>query len=303
MMPFLRDIAGLLVMLGVLHVPATAETPIVQSQIQPGCAGALQQGGLLVCRGPAGTRFRVGDLEQTTDADEAVTFGLRRNAPNELIIEITPVNAPQFTQISAIASREDPYRVLEGLECDKVDARTPDQKAHAARSWTRKQTAFATFNDGRGALDGFRRPAEGRESSPFGPTRKYIGVSAETGEPCEKTSVHQGYDIAAPIGTEIVAPAGGTVILSDDDLYYEGGAIFLDHGHGLVSVFMHMSTVDVADGDVVSVGDRLGAVGNTGRTTGPHLHWAVKWRNEAREDRSGDFYIDPALLLEISSVD
>ena len=62
---------------------------------------------------------------------------------------------------------------------------------------------------------------------------------------------------------------------------------------------MHMSAVDVKAGDVVQAGDRLGASGNTGRTTGPHLHWAVKWRNPASDDRGGDFYIDPALLLEL----
>ncbi len=64
---------------------------------------------------------------------------------------------------------------------------------------------------------------------------------------------------------------------------------------------MHMSEVDVSPGDVVAAGQRLGASGNTGRTTGPHLHWAVKWRNPGSDDRSGDFYIDPALLLELES--
>ena len=128
---------------------------------------------------------------------------------------------------------------------------------------------------------------------------EFRGVSKVTGKPCEKTSVHQGYDMAAPIGTPVVAPADGTVILADSDLYYEGGSVFLDHGHGLTSVFMHLSEVDVSPGDVVKRGDVLAKTGNSGRTTGPHLHWAVKWRNVASTDRSGDFYIDPALLLDL----
>jgi len=144
------------------------------------------------------------------------------------------------------------------------------------------------------------RPSTGPASSPFGPARKYIGVGQD-GEPCERTSIHRGYDIAIPVGTEIVAPAAGTVTLGDPDLYYEGGTVFLDHGDGLVSVFMHMSEVDVAAGDEVAAGERLGASGNTGRTTGPHLHWAVKWRNPGSDDRGGDFYIDPALLLELET--
>ena len=88
--------------------------------------------------------------------------------------------------------------------------------------------------------------------------------------------------------------------LGDPDLYYEGGTVFLDHGDGLVSVFLHMSEIDVVAGDKVAVGDRLGASGNTGRTSGPHLHWAVKWRNPGTTERGGDFYIDPALLLEMT---
>ena len=199
-----------------------------------------------------------------------------------------------------IAPRDDPYRTIEGLDCDKVDARTQEQKDHASRSWVKKVDAFKTFSDGPGASEGFSKPSIGKTSSPFGPTRKYIGIGKD-GEPCEKTSVHRGYDIAIPVGTDIVAPAGGTVTLGDPDLYYEGGTVFLDHGDGLVSVFMHMSSVDVTPGQVVMAGDRLGASGNTGRTTGPHLHWAVKWRNPASENRSGDFYIDPALLLELDA--
>ena len=111
--------------------------------------------------------------------------------------------------------------------------------------------------------------------------------------------MHEGYDIAAPVGTPIKAPAPGTVILADPDLYYEGGSIFLDHGRGLVSVFMHMSKVDVEAGEQVEAGDPLGLTGNAGRTTGPHLHWAVKWRNQETQERDGDFYIDPALLLAL----
>ena len=94
-------------------------------------------------------------------------------------------------------------------------------------------------------------------------------------------------------------PPGGTIILADPDLYYEGGSVFMDHGNGLISIFMHLSSVDVAVGDVVKQSDLIAKTGNTGRTTGPHLHWAVKWRNTAASGRDGDFYIDPALLLEL----
>jgi len=268
------------------------------------CTGALQQGGLIICNVPDGARllFMIGSY--STERGPGIhAFGLDTDAPSTASAIIALGDDILAAEDLVISEREDEYRVLEGLDCDKVDARTPEQKEHAGISWVKKQEAFETLSDPVSGLDDWLRPSEGRPSSPFGPTRKYIGVSAVTGEPCETTSVHRGYDIAAPVGTPILAPMAGTVTLADPDLYYEGGTVFLDHGYGLVSVFMHMSALDVEAGDVVEAGEKLGEVGNTGRTTGPHLHWGLKWRDVTSEDRSGDFYIDPALLLAMSGSD
>lgn len=277
--------------------------PVIADDVAISCDGQAVQGGLLLCDAPADSTLLVSgpdgeaSREVPVNQDGIATVGLRRNEETILLISSLDHDLPE--QIYTLDERDDPIRTITGLDCDKVDARTEAQKAHASRSWVKKQTAFKTFSNGEGARNGFIRPSTGPASSPFGPARKYIGVGKD-GEPCERTSVHQGYDIAIPVGTEIVAPAAGTVTLGDPDLYYEGGTVFLDHGDGLVSVFLHMSEVDVSAGDKVSAGDRLGASGNTGRTTGPHLHWAVKWRNPGTSERGGDFYIDPALLLELS---
>jgi murein DD-endopeptidase MepM/ murein hydrolase activator NlpD len=269
------------------------------------CSGQAVQGGLLLCEAPAGSTLVVSGSkgestrEVTVSEDGLATIGLRRTEALELLITDKEGWAAPVTL--TLEMRNDPFRTIEGFDCDKVDARTEAQKAHAGRSWVKKQTAFKTFHEGPGARTGFLRPSTGPSSSPFGPARKYIGVGKD-GTPCESMSVHRGYDIAIPVGTEIVAPAAGTVTLGDPDLYYEGGTVFLDHGDGLVSVFLHMSSVDVSAGDVVQAGERLGASGNTGRTTGPHLHWAVKWRNPLSDDRRKDFYIDPALLLQLDPI-
>ncbi|WP_233356058.1 M23 family metallopeptidase [Henriciella aquimarina] len=263
------------------------------------CTGAAKQSGLLICEGPADTDIGVAgpDGENArmvhTDADGHVLIGLHQKETSQLIL--TP-QAPDATPLHVeIAPRKDDFRLIKGFNCDKVDARTEAQKQHAADSWVKKQAAFKTFNDGPATSEGFVRPVTGPASSPFGPTRKYVGTGGD-GKPCEKVSVHEGFDYAVATGTPVIAPAGGTVVLADSDLYYEGGTVFLDHGGGLVSVFLHLSDVSVEAGDTVDQGERLGASGNTGRTTGPHLHWAVKWRNPANEDRGEDFYIDPAIL-------
>lgn len=259
------------------------------------CGGALKQGGLIVCSGAPGARFTLGDTTLTADETGAVSFGLGRKAADTVEISSYDPASNSATYVLPIAARQDETSVLTGIDCDKIDARTPEQKAHAARSWEIKQDGWARFNPGRGPLDGFIPPAEGRVSSPFGYIRQYVTEGCPTTE-----SPHFGHDIAAPTGTPVVAPAAGIVTLAEDDLYYEGGTVFLDHGHGLVSIFLHMSEVEAELGDVLAPGDPVGKIGATGRVTGPHLHWAVKWRDTSRETRDRDFYIDPALLLELT---
>ena len=264
-----------------------------------GCGGEVKQGGLVVCNLPAGsTVFKNGIAVTYADTEGRAAIGLTQSEPASLTIAYQPPNAAEIAErfSMTVAARQDDIRHLDGLECDKLDARTDAQKAHASRSWTKKVAAFRKKENAVSSKVAFQRPAEGPYSSPFGPTRHYKGVSEVTGKECHKTSVHRGLDFATPMGTELSAPMDGIVTLADPDLYYEGGTIFLDHGYGLVSVFMHLSEVDVEPGQVVRAGERIGATGNTGRSTGPHLHWGVKWRPLVQGAGDG-FYIDPKLLL------
>jgi len=131
----------------------------------------------------------------------------------------------------------------------------------------------------RNAVAGWRQsfiwPARGRISGRFGSQRVYRG---------EPGSYHNGVDIAAGAGAPVVAPADGVVVLAADAPFsLEGNLLIIDHGHGLNSAFLHLSRIDVREGDRVRQGQTLGAVGATGRATGPHLHWALTW-NGARLD-------------------
>jgi murein DD-endopeptidase MepM/ murein hydrolase activator NlpD len=102
-------------------------------------------------------------------------------------------------------------------------------------------------------------------------------------------SPHFGYDIAVPAGTPIRAPAAGVVTLAQPDMHYEGGLVFIDHGQGLITMYLHMSRLDVAVGDTLEQGQVIGAVGSSGRATGPHLCWRMKWR---------DRQLDPSVAIE-----
>lgn len=126
----------------------------------------------------------------------------------------------------------------------------------------------------------FRAPVPSTPTDSFGTRRMFNGKLA---------SIHKGMDFRAPMGTPVRAANSGVVVLARK-LYYEGNCVIIDHGLGLFTLSMHFSRIDVREGQRVAKGDRLGLSGATGRVTGPHLHWAVRWN---------DAYLDPAKVLRM----
>ncbi|WP_066559164.1 M23 family metallopeptidase [Croceicoccus bisphenolivorans] len=132
----------------------------------------------------------------------------------------------------------------------------------------------AKVTDAQGWRQDFIWPVKARISGLFGSQRIYRG---------EPGSYHSGIDIAPGAGAAYVAPADGVVVLAVDDFSLEGKLLIIDHGMGLNSAFLHSQQLFVKEGDHVKQGQRIGLVGSSGRATGPHLHWSLKW-HEARLD-------------------
>jgi murein DD-endopeptidase MepM/ murein hydrolase activator NlpD len=143
-----------------------------------------------------------------------------------------------------------------------------------------KKRAFATTLSEPEWTGRFQPPAEAEISGVFGSARVFNGV---------KKSQHTGLDFRVTTGTPIAASNSGKVILARS-LYFEGNCVMIDHGQGLITLYLHLSEIKVKEGDTVGKGQLLGLSGGTGRATAPHLHFAVRWRGE---------YLDPRTLLEL----
>ncbi len=152
-------------------------------------------------------------------------------------------------------------------------ARINEEAAELDRLWTQSAPV-------RLWSDSFLRPVPGPANSAFGTSSIFNG---------ERRQPHGGADFLSPAGTPVRAPNSGRVVLARD-LYFTGNTMVIDHGLGVFSLLAHLSIMDVHEGDTVTRGDTIGAVGATGRVTGPHLHWAVRV-NDAR--------VDPLAVLAI----
>ncbi|MFD1106128.1 M23 family metallopeptidase [Sphingobium olei] len=244
-----------------------------------GLNGAPMQGAVLRGVAPPNTvSLTLDGKPVAVDTDGRFLIAFDRDAAPTALLTARLGGGRVLSQSLAVAPRE--WRI------ERVDAPLrPTTSSEAFLALRRPELeaiaeARAKVTDAKGWRQSFIWPRIGRISGLFGSQRIYRG---------EPGAFHGGVDIAGATGDPVVAPADGVVILAASEKPYtlEGHLLMIDHGHGLNSAFLHLSRIDVRLGEAVRQGQRIGAVGATGRATGPHLHWGMKW-NDAR--------IDPMLI-------
>lgn len=246
------------------------------------CAGAFAQGGVALCRTMPGAAIHVdGVARGAADREGWAVIGFGREHGATARVQAS-VGHEAAVQIYDIAARQFDVQRVDGLPPQTVTPTDPEVIARIQRETALKQAAFSSLADIEGFLDGFIRPVEGGVVTGTWGNQRILN-----GEP---RSPHYGYDIALPAGAPIRAPAAGVVTMANPDLHFEGGFVAIDHGQGLITMYLHMSRVDVREGDTVEQGQMLGAVGSSGRATGPHLCWRMKWRNAVQ--------LDPSIAIE-----
>jgi murein DD-endopeptidase MepM/ murein hydrolase activator NlpD len=258
---------------------AVAQIPALQKPNMIECTGVLAQGGAVLCQTWANAKVTIDGVTTQADDQGRVIIGFDRDEKPDVTLNVVSGDGVTAQLALKIAPREYNVQRIDGLPPSQVSNYSKAQIARIRSSSARKKQGFASREQTMWLKDGFNYPLKDFvKTSPFGAQRILNG---------EPKSPHYGVDIAAPVGTPIYAPADGTVSLADDDLYFEGAMVLLDHGQGLISMYLHMSAIDVKPGQVVKRGEKLGEVGARGRATGPHLCWRLKWRNR---------HLDPELL-------
>jgi murein DD-endopeptidase MepM/ murein hydrolase activator NlpD len=206
-------------------------------------------------------------------------------APGKYTLQLTGVRSADsspltFSRTFAVAAAKYPRIKVELSVEKKFTEPTPEQQAQIADGLKIKQDYLNRVTPDRQWSGTFAEPANAAISDVFGSERIFNGVAQ---------SPHLGLDFRVPAGTPVAAMNGGTVLLARP-LYFEGNFVVIDHGQGLLTLYLHLSEFKVKEGDVVKRGDIIGLSGGTGRATGPHLHVAVRWQGT---------YLDPARLMQL----
>jgi murein DD-endopeptidase MepM/ murein hydrolase activator NlpD len=265
--------AALLIMLFVV----TASVFAADEQVE--LNGTWEQGGIIVGRVPRQSTVAFEGIELKISESGHFVLGLGPDAKESVTLTIVPLGGKVITKKFKVKQRQYDVQRVNGVEQKHVTP-PPELTARIQKEADLVKKARQLSDDRLDFVQDFIWPVSGPITGVYGSQRIYNGVPR---------SPHYGLDIAAPIGTKVVAPAGGIVTLAEKDLFYSGGTLIIDHGYGLSSTFIHLNKLYVEVGSRVEQGDPVAEVGATGRVTGPHLDWRMNWF---------DVRLDPALLMK-----
>ncbi len=238
--------------------------------------GAFVQGGLVEGGAPPGSKVSLDGKPLRVSPQGVFLLGFGRDAA-KAELEIVHSSGRREMRALDIKKRKFDIQKIDGLPeafvtpPPELETRIKEE-GEAVDRVRRRDDARTDF------LDGFDWPVKGRISGVYGSQRVLNG---------KPRAPHYGVDIAAPVDTPVLSPAPGVVTLVAD-LYFTGWTVILDHGHGLSSVFMHMTRATAKEGQGVARGEEIGRLGGTGRATAPHLHWGMNLFNTR---------LDPQLLV------
>ena len=241
--------------------------------------GHLTQGGLVTGKLENAKSVSLDGKSLKLSPNGDFVFGFGRDADTTHSLKWVDNNGKSHSQSIAITKREYKIDKITGV-AKKYVSPPKEVSARISREAVAVRKAREVDSDLLYFLDPVLKPAEGRISGVYGSQRYFNG---------EPRRPHFGLDIANKTGSPVYAPISGTVVYAEPDLYYSGGTLIIDHGHGITSTYIHLSKLDVKVGDSIEQGNKVAEIGATGRVTGPHLDWRFNWKGER---------LDPALLMQ-----
>lgn len=237
------------------------------------------QGGMIIGKTSPSNQVHFLSHRVRINTNGYFVIGLGRDTPKNVVLTEITNSGQAITHNFTVKQRTYREQRIEGVPKRTVDV--PESALKRIRKEVKLTKAARKVDTTRqDFLQDFIWPAKGIISGVYGSRRVYNG---------QPRRPHFGVDIAAPQGSLVVAPVSGKVVLTHDNMYFSGGTLIVDHGHGVTSTFIHLHKILVKEGDTIKQGDAIAEIGATGRATGPHLDWRMNWFDQR---------LDPQLLMD-----
>lgn len=266
-----------------LFIIGLSTLPVISAQAEIQLSGEIKQGGLVVGKTDAHNQVTLNDKVLPVSKHGDYVFAFSRDDKTKYTLTVISPTGKIETKIFTPSKRDYKISRVEGISKKIMN---PNKKANIRAGEDRMAMVKVRkiSSDLTDFSQGFIAPRSSRITGVYGSQRFYNGIAKNP---------HFGVDYAGQIGAPVKAPASGTVLLWVPDMFYSGGTLVIDHGHGITSNFLHLSASMVKTGDKVKQGDVIAKVGNSGRVTGPHLDWRMNWHKVR---------FDPQLAMKVNPI-